>query len=206
MERSLLEVKRGARRKEISAALRKAAGSGAANIFRDPHALPYKEILVDVAAKLGETFTASPFTLADDATEDDLEAHLIDVSVEAMQAGIEARDDDERLERALTYEEVLQRGRIDEATQEAVLQSIIDAEAAADLGATSPLAQWLFYQGGLGDLILSVSEVTHAHIPDVFKGESAIFGTEYNKTIPACALLAGIAVRYRAERTPRRRA
>ena len=95
---------------------------------------------------------------------------------------------------------------MDKATREAVLQSIIDAETATDLDATSPLAQWLFYQGGLGDLILSVSEVAHAHIPDVFKGESAMFGTEYNKTIPACALLAGINARYRVERTPKRRA
>ena len=63
-----------------SAELRAAAGSSTRNVFRGPHALPYKQILIDVADKLTPGLTPLSWTryrLSDASCEEDIEAEIL---------------------------------------------------------------------------------------------------------------------------------
>lgn len=62
----------------ISKELRTAAGHSVANLFRDRHDFPYKQILVDVANKLTEGyFSRSGFRLDDNHSEEEIEKKII---------------------------------------------------------------------------------------------------------------------------------
>ena len=65
-----------------SAKLRSAAGSSTANLTRDPHEFPYKQLLIDVADKLTPGLTPlswTKFRLKDDHKEEEIEQLVLDL-------------------------------------------------------------------------------------------------------------------------------
>jgi uncharacterized protein YaaW (UPF0174 family) len=105
--------------KELSEAIRSAAGHSWLNVFRGAHDFPYKQMLIDVADKVapGWTFLAwTPYTLNDRHSEIDVEETIwcfferrMEEQIKSLPEGAreQLRKDTERELRGLGYSQAL---------------------------------------------------------------------------------------------------
>jgi hypothetical protein len=183
-------------------------------LFPGVHELPYKQVLNCAQDDLA-CFEAWPvFKVSHTTSDEELEAHLIEVMLEKMQSDFRERAPAERQATAEAYDEELAKRGVDTTTREAVIQSIIDPETSTGMNTrnASAAAQWLFYEGVCGSLrhelfesenpLLALRDVAGKVLTQGLRWTKDSVPPKRMKTIPACLLLAAIHARHRVESKP----
>jgi len=80
----------------ISAEWRAAHGHSVRNLWRDTHALPWKRILIDVADKLNQGWTWTPYRMDDDVPEAEIEQRVLQFFDERARAAWAAMSETEK--------------------------------------------------------------------------------------------------------------
>ncbi len=193
--------------------LRKAAGNSVMNLFRrDPHALPYKRILIDVADKLHPGFGWTKYKMGDDSTEEQLEDEINKRILERWQEELEKLSPEEREQKAKQFDEELRKKGVPAAIRETIAGAITGAAVGA-LGANYA-ALALFYSGTFWGVYASVFGVATRFLiaaGAAMAGIGLLVGIlfaavfhlptpAYQKTIPAVLVLIRIRFRLKAEK------
>jgi|JI10StandDraft_1071094.scaffolds.fasta_scaffold37295_3 uncharacterized protein YaaW (UPF0174 family) len=205
--REAFQLHKNAEDNTISEVYRAAAGHTMISPFRDKHALPYKQILIDVADKLKPGLGWTDFKIDDRHTEENIEDQIEEYLRIIIDKKLMSLSEKERQEKKKKIEEELKRKGVDQAT----ISSIGTAIASGSVGATlaSSVAVSIFYSTFLSSISAllfgpslitllasgaGVTAVVAAPLLIVSLGNPA-----YRKTIPATLEFIWIRKRLEAE-------
>jgi hypothetical protein len=140
----------------ISKELRSVSGHSLVNVFRDEHAMPWKQILIDTADKLKPGLGWTYHTLNDKSTEEEIEKKILIYLDDMIKSSWEksSQADKDTLSNSLTT--VLQQAAEQEAIQKQKIgQVAIQTVTAQTLG--NAISNGLFIGGGMRMLIAKTS-------------------------------------------------
>lgn len=165
---------------EISREYRSAAGHSVGNIFREPHELPYKQILIDVAEKIKMVCGRLDLKIEDNNTEENIEDIISKLLKERVANQLSRLTKEEKEQKAKEFENELEQLRYSKEVIKNLSALIV---AGALTGAV--LTRLALIGTGVG-LVVGIPLLV------LTLGEPA-----YSKTIPTTLLL--IAVRNRSD-------
>jgi uncharacterized protein YaaW (UPF0174 family) len=187
---------------KISEEYRKAGGHSIANIFRDKHGLPYKQILIDVADKIKPDIGWTSYTLEDKYSEIHIENEIEKLIFEEIKKRWNNLSEKEKREKEREFKEKLKKygsKKTNISLATIILGGVVGS-------ASTPLAMTLFYSNffasiyatifgvSMRSLLLSGTALSIATLPITI----LIVGTPaYRKTIPATITM--IRIRKRIE-------
>ncbi len=165
---------------EISMKYRSAAGHSVLNIFRKPHQLPYKQILIDVAKIIKTRNQRLDYKMEDNNTEEIIEDKISELMKERVATMLNKMNKEKREKKAKEFEKELDRlGYNKEVVRN--LSAIIAAGALTGAVVT----RLALFGTGVG-LVVGIPLLV-----------LTLGGPAYSKTIPTTLLL--IAVRKRSD-------
>jgi hypothetical protein len=159
---------------KLSEELRSAGGNSFANLFRDPHELAYREILVDVSRAAAEQAGWKPVSPPDTSKEEWIEEYIFRAVAFAKDPAVASMSVDEKARARVAAEDVLKVG----------VAAGVDPNVALPLGALA---------AGAGAVVLGATALPFAIAYAALKYSSPAI----KKTLPATMVL--IQIRKRIE-------
>jgi hypothetical protein len=116
----------------LSKAYRSRAGNSFANVLRDSHALPYKQILIDVADVVCDGPGWTPFGIDDSNSEADIEVFLLEHRARLVRARQDdVQEGDLTVAVKLAEQEILSRARAADVRRKGLLPLLLGSATQA---------------------------------------------------------------------------